>query len=100
MRVRTSAGVRATDFYGHFYMTNATDVELGSVGKYNSIHKQTNFSKKTNRHFTKFINFIEISLNPKKKNIEISLKCSKKFDLLQEFHQHFFGNAKFHQNFH
>lgn len=34
MRVRTSAGVRATDFYGHFYMTNTTDVELGSVGKY------------------------------------------------------------------
>ncbi|XP_061398381.1 protein transport protein Sec24C isoform X2 [Musca vetustissima] len=31
MRVRTSAGVRATDFYGHFFMTNTTDVELGSV---------------------------------------------------------------------
>ncbi|XP_046804519.1 protein transport protein Sec24C, partial [Lucilia cuprina] len=31
MRVRTSAGVRATDFYGHFFMTNTTDVELASV---------------------------------------------------------------------
>lgn len=33
MRVRTSAGVRATDFYGHFYMTNTTDVELAAIGK-------------------------------------------------------------------
>ena len=34
MRLRTSAGVRATDFYGHFFMTNTTDVELASVGKF------------------------------------------------------------------
>ena len=31
MRVRTSTGVRATDFYGHFYMSNTTDMELGSI---------------------------------------------------------------------
>nr|XP_014086954.1 protein transport protein Sec24C [Bactrocera oleae] len=31
MRVRTSAGIRPTDFYGHFYMTNTTDVELASI---------------------------------------------------------------------
>lgn len=34
MRVRTSSGVRPTDFYGHFYMSNTTDVELASVGKW------------------------------------------------------------------
>uniref|UniRef100_A0A1B0BJ89 Protein transport protein Sec24C n=1 Tax=Glossina palpalis gambiensis TaxID=67801 RepID=A0A1B0BJ89_9MUSC len=31
MRVRSSAGIRATDFYGHFFMTNTTDVELASI---------------------------------------------------------------------
>lgn len=31
MRVRTSTGVRATDFYGHFFMSNTTDMELGSI---------------------------------------------------------------------
>lgn len=31
MRVRTSTGVRATDFYGHFYMANTTDVELAAL---------------------------------------------------------------------
>ncbi|XP_076233230.1 COPII coat complex component secretory 24CD [Calliopsis andreniformis] len=31
MRVRTSTGVRATDFYGHFYMSNTTDMELASI---------------------------------------------------------------------
>lgn len=33
MRVRTSTGVRSTDFYGHFYMSNTTDMELASIGK-------------------------------------------------------------------
>lgn len=32
MRVRTSTGVRPTDFYGHFFMSNTTDIELGSIG--------------------------------------------------------------------
>ncbi|KYM85053.1 Protein transport protein Sec24C, partial [Atta colombica] len=31
MRVRTSTGVRATDFYGHYFMSNTTDMELGSI---------------------------------------------------------------------
>jgi len=31
MRVRTSTGVRATDFYGHFFMSNTTDMELASI---------------------------------------------------------------------
>lgn len=33
MRVRTSTGVRPTDFYGHFFMSNTTDVELAAIGK-------------------------------------------------------------------
>lgn len=33
MRVRTSTGVRPTDFYGHFYMSNTTDMELAAVGE-------------------------------------------------------------------
>uniref|UniRef100_A0A646QIX8 Protein transport protein Sec24C n=1 Tax=Hemiscolopendra marginata TaxID=943146 RepID=A0A646QIX8_9MYRI len=31
MRVRTSTGVRPTNFYGCFYMSNTTDVELASI---------------------------------------------------------------------
>lgn len=31
MRVRTSTGVRATDFFGHFFMSNTTDVELAAI---------------------------------------------------------------------
>ncbi|XP_075216989.1 COPII coat complex component secretory 24CD isoform X2 [Lycorma delicatula] len=31
MRVRTSTGIRPTDFYGHFFMSNSTDMELASI---------------------------------------------------------------------
>ncbi|XP_011498373.1 PREDICTED: protein transport protein Sec24C isoform X2 [Ceratosolen solmsi marchali] len=31
MRVRTSTGVRPTEFFGHFYMSHTTDVELASI---------------------------------------------------------------------
>uniref|UniRef100_A0A2S2QTF0 Protein transport protein Sec24C n=1 Tax=Sipha flava TaxID=143950 RepID=A0A2S2QTF0_9HEMI len=31
MRVRTSTGTRPTDFYGHFFMSNSTDVELAAI---------------------------------------------------------------------
>ena len=31
MRVRASTGLRPTGFYGAFYMSNTTDIELGNV---------------------------------------------------------------------
>lgn len=31
IRVRTSTGIRAVDFYGNFYMSNTTDVELAAA---------------------------------------------------------------------
>ena len=31
MRVRTSTGVRPVDFYGHFFMSNTTDVETAGI---------------------------------------------------------------------
>ncbi|XP_043495941.1 protein transport protein Sec24C [Polistes fuscatus] len=31
MRLRTSTGVRATEFYGHFFMSNTTEMELASI---------------------------------------------------------------------
>ncbi|XP_033150703.1 protein transport protein Sec24C, partial [Drosophila busckii] len=37
MRVRTSAGMRPTDFYGHFFMSNTTDVELASIDSSKSV---------------------------------------------------------------
>ena len=30
MRVRTSTGVRPIDFFGHFFMSNTTDVEVAA----------------------------------------------------------------------
>jgi hypothetical protein len=33
MRVRTSTGVRPTEFYGHFFMSNTTDMEIAAIGK-------------------------------------------------------------------
>jgi len=37
MRVRTSTGVRPVDFYGHYYMSNSTDVELAAIDSHKSI---------------------------------------------------------------
>jgi protein transport protein SEC24 len=37
MRVRTSTGIRPTDFYGHFFMSNATDMEIASIDSDKSI---------------------------------------------------------------
>ncbi|GLV32062.1 Secretory 24CD [Carabus blaptoides fortunei] len=31
MRVRTSTGVRPTEFFGHFYMSNTTDMEIAAM---------------------------------------------------------------------
>lgn len=31
MRVHTSKDVRVTDFYGHYFMSNATDMEFASI---------------------------------------------------------------------
>lgn len=31
MRVRTSAGIRPTEFYGHFFMSNTTDMDMACV---------------------------------------------------------------------
>uniref|UniRef100_A0A1L8DW21 Putative vesicle coat complex copii subunit sec24/subunit sfb2 n=1 Tax=Nyssomyia neivai TaxID=330878 RepID=A0A1L8DW21_9DIPT len=31
MRVRSSTGIRPTDFYGHFFMSNTTDMEIASI---------------------------------------------------------------------
>ncbi|XP_023212739.1 protein transport protein Sec24C-like [Centruroides sculpturatus] len=37
MRVRTSTGIRPTEFYGNYFMSNTTDVELASVDCYKAI---------------------------------------------------------------
>ena len=37
MRVRTSTGVRPVDFYGHFFMSNATDVEVAGFDSDQSV---------------------------------------------------------------
>lgn len=48
MRVRTSTGVRATDFYGHFFMSNTTDVELASIDCNKAVAIQVKHDDKLN----------------------------------------------------
>jgi len=45
MRVRTSTGTRPTDFYGHFFMSNSTDVELAAIDCDKVSSKIANFLK-------------------------------------------------------
>lgn len=67
MRVRTSTGVRPTDFYGHFFMSNTKDMELASIDsdkvkkisrrlkfvmfKLKTDNKRTNYDRLINLHF-------------------------------------------------
>lgn len=37
MRVRTSAGIRPTEFYGHFFMSNTTDLDMACVNSDKSV---------------------------------------------------------------
>lgn len=37
MRVRTSTGIRPTDFYGHFFMSNTTDMEIAAIDANKSV---------------------------------------------------------------
>lgn len=48
MRVRTSTGVRPTDFYGHFYMSNTTDIELASIGEFHKLFSLRTMYNKQN----------------------------------------------------
>ncbi|XP_067131547.1 protein transport protein Sec24C-like [Centruroides vittatus] len=46
MRVRTSAGIRATNFYGDFYMANTTDLEIASLDDKKSITAEIKYDDK------------------------------------------------------
>lgn len=46
MRVRTSTGIRPTDFYGHYYMSNTTDVELAAVDEDKSVSVEIKYDDK------------------------------------------------------
>lgn len=43
MRVRTSTGTRPTDFFGHFFMSNTTDMEIAGMGELKTKLKFTQF---------------------------------------------------------
>ncbi|KAI0237798.1 Protein transport protein Sec24C [Lamellibrachia satsuma] len=48
MRVRTSTGIRATDFYGNFFMSNTTDVEIGVMDSDKSVTVEIRHDDKLN----------------------------------------------------
>ncbi|XP_044020239.1 protein transport protein Sec24C-like [Aphidius gifuensis] len=48
MRVRTSTGLRPTDFYGHLYMPNTTDMEIASIDCNKSIGVEIKHDDKLN----------------------------------------------------
>lgn len=65
MRVRTSTGVRATDFYGHYFMSNTTDMELASIDCdkvyiYSVILANIFSQQKTLLHITHILEMLEI----------------------------------------
>lgn len=55
MRVRTSAGIRATDFYGSFYMANSTDLEIASLDNTKSIVAEIKYDDKLQENAKSFI---------------------------------------------
>ncbi|XP_050076782.1 protein transport protein Sec24D [Anopheles maculipalpis] len=58
MRVRTSTGVRATDFYGHFFMTNTKDIEIASIDCDKSVSVEIKHDDKLTDEFV----FIQVAL--------------------------------------
>ncbi|XP_035228704.1 protein transport protein Sec24C-like isoform X2 [Stegodyphus dumicola] len=48
LRVRTSTGVRPTDFVGSFFMSNTTDVELASINCDKSLNIEIKYDDKLN----------------------------------------------------
>ncbi|UYV79481.1 SEC24C [Cordylochernes scorpioides] len=46
MRVRTSQGIRPTDFYGHHYMSNTTDIELAGIDSSHALSVQIKYDDK------------------------------------------------------
>ncbi|XP_035905681.1 protein transport protein Sec24D [Anopheles stephensi] len=58
MRVRTSTGVRATDFYGHFFMTNTKDIEIASI----DCDKSVSVEIKHDDKLTDELVFIQVAL--------------------------------------
>jgi len=46
MRVRTSSGIRATDFWGSFFMSNTTDVEFAAIDSDKSVSVEIKYDDK------------------------------------------------------
>lgn len=55
MRVRTSTGVRPTDFFGSYYMSNTTDVELACVDSNKAITVEIKHDDKLTEEDTVYI---------------------------------------------
>ncbi|CEF70722.1 Sec24CD ortholog [Strongyloides ratti] len=46
MRIRTSTGLRATTFYGHFLMQNSTDMEFGAIDSNKQVMAEIKYDDK------------------------------------------------------
>ncbi|KAL0280938.1 UNVERIFIED_CONTAM: hypothetical protein PYX00_002086 [Menopon gallinae] len=86
MRVRTSTGVRATDFYGHLYMSNTTDMELAAIDSDKAVAVEIKHDDKLTEEDGVYIQvallFTSCSGQRRLRVLNLSLKtCSQMADL-------------------
>ncbi|KAL3875828.1 hypothetical protein ACJMK2_033741 [Sinanodonta woodiana] len=55
MRIRTSTGIRPVDFFGNFFMSNTTDVELCAIDCYQAVTMEIKHDDKLNESDGAFI---------------------------------------------
>lgn len=88
MRVRTSTGVRPTDFYGHFFMSNTTDMEIAGMDSSKSIAIEIKHDDKLppgeNVYIQVAVLYTSCSGQRRLRVINLSLKtCTEMIDLFK-----------------
>nr|XP_054774147.1 protein transport protein Sec24C-like [Lytechinus pictus] len=79
LRVRTSTGIRPTDFYGNFHMSNTTDVELASIDCDKAVTVEIKHDDKLQEDVGAFIQtavlYTSVSGQRRLRVINLSLNC-------------------------
>ncbi|XP_071503728.1 protein transport protein Sec24C-like [Diadema antillarum] len=79
LRVRTSTGIRPTDFYGNFHMSNTTDVEMASLDADKAVTVEIKHDDKLQEDVGAFIQtavlYTSVSGQRRLRIINLSLNC-------------------------
>lgn len=83
MRVRASTGLRPTGFYGAFYMSNTTDIELGNIDSDKAIAVEIKHDDKLKEEDIAFFQaallYTDIQGQRRLRIHNLALNCSSKF---------------------